>query len=199
MVNSPKETPVLEALTEEPITKKVKKELINSTSAADDLPSFAPILTSVDVSVVPPSPVSITPSLPTETISESPQELPSTPESTKPMTRKRKLDSEVKEEGCQSEDPVPQAKRATPVGEKWENRDDSCSIRHVKGVARYRCDLCHKADRKMITKTYGDMKRHLQSLAHQKRDFECTTPGCGKAYTRIDALKRHQDKCKGGA
>ncbi|KAF8886064.1 hypothetical protein CPB84DRAFT_1850208 [Gymnopilus junonius] len=37
----------------------------------------------------------------------------------------------------------------------------------------------------------GDMKRHLESLAHQPQSYYCSKPGCGKVFTRIDALKRH--------
>ncbi|KAF8708484.1 hypothetical protein AX14_013564 [Amanita brunnescens Koide BX004] len=54
----------------------------------------------------------------------------------------------------------------------------------------YECSCGHR------TGTMGDMTRHWQSKRHSEAAFECK--GCGKVYTREDALKRHMrrnDEC----
>lgn len=48
---------------------------------------------------------------------------------------------------------------------------------------KYRCK-CGK-----LTKSRGDMKRHLESLQHQTKNYEC--PNCFLTFTRKDSLKRH--------
>jgi hypothetical protein len=172
----PQENAVLDAPTEGPVTKKVKREIIDPTFAADEWAYFNPTSSS-DHSSIPASSLFITPSL-LEPMYEFPPEPPSTQASRKPNVRKRKLN--------EPEKPV-------KISQGWENVDDTCSVRVVKSAAIYRCDLCFEADQKFTTKTHGDMKRHLQCLSHQPKRFEC---GCGKSYTRTDALKRHQKNCK---
>ncbi|PFH48460.1 hypothetical protein AMATHDRAFT_65362 [Amanita thiersii Skay4041] len=57
-------------------------------------------------------------------------------------------------------------------------------------LGRFRCDCKHE------TKTWGDLSRHWQTLAHSKKEFVCLA--CGKTYTRADPLKRHlrkKDSC----
>ena len=161
---------------EGPVTKKVKS---NSTFAADEWAYFNP---TDYVSVVPTQSLFIAPSL-LNPMDESSPEPPSTQASRKSISRKRKF-SGPKEEDCKPEEPVKQV--------KWEKRDNMRSVILNKGKASYRCDLCSKAGRYFSTKTQGDLTRHIQSLAHSAKSFECTTPGCGKVYTRTDSLKRHQ-------
>ena len=49
------------------------------------------------------------------------------------------------------------------------------------------CQCGHK------TKKKGDMRRHLESLKHAKKQYTCL---CGESFTRKDALRRHEKKCK---
>jgi hypothetical protein len=138
IVDAPKETSVLNVPTEEPLTKKAKRELINSTCATDDLPPPAPIPLPVDTSVVsssPPSAIVFSPKPVFEPFSEP----PSTPECTSPKTRKRKLD-DMDQEDYRPEKVANQ----TLANAKWEKRDESCSAGPFKGKMRYRCDLCHE-------------------------------------------------------
>lgn len=48
---------------------------------------------------------------------------------------------------------------------------------------------CPHANCGKFTKSKGDMKRHLESLQHQKKRYEC--PSCSVTFTRTDSLKRH--------
>ncbi|KAI0049940.1 hypothetical protein FA95DRAFT_1556264 [Auriscalpium vulgare] len=56
---------------------------------------------------------------------------------------------------------------------------------------------CPEAGCTQVCKTSGDLRRHLQSLAHRAPAFPCDR--CGKNFTREDALKRHRVNVKGCA
>ncbi|KAF8960052.1 hypothetical protein BDZ97DRAFT_1835263 [Flammula alnicola] len=62
-----------------------------------------------------------------------------------------------------------------------------------KGESRrtpYKCPLCPN----FYAASGGDLSRHLESLIHKTPSYICEVPGCGKAFTRKDALKRHAIK-----
>jgi hypothetical protein len=56
---------------------------------------------------------------------------------------------------------------------------------------------CHIEGCGQVCASSGDLGRHMESLAHKTPSYTCF--GCGKQYTRTDALKRHHTntpKCK---
>lgn len=63
-------------------------------------------------------------------------------------------------------------------------------VRHEKKIrynaGKFSCphDGCFK-----VCKSAGDLRRHLESLAHKERSYKCLA--CNTAFTRIDPLRRH--------
>ncbi|KAH9478660.1 hypothetical protein JR316_0009117 [Psilocybe cubensis] len=59
------------------------------------------------------------------------------------------------------------------------------------GKMMFQCRACPDIQSKAL----GDMKRHLEGLRHQKPSYKCDPEtfefGCGREFTRTDALKRH--------
>ncbi|KAF8181300.1 hypothetical protein BJ912DRAFT_1125846 [Pholiota molesta] len=54
------------------------------------------------------------------------------------------------------------------------------------GKLQLKCGLCPN----FFVASKGDLKRHLESLAHKKPSYICE--GCDRKFTREDALKRHK-------
>lgn len=89
---------------------------------------------------------------------------------------KRKRTKIYRDDGVSAMLQLPKATRSLKGGKRGKKT----------GKLQLKCGLCPN----FFAASKGDLKRHLESLAHKKPSYICER--CGGKFTREDALKRHR-------